>query len=84
MSLEKIANNELLGRADIIAAANELSEIEKQAEAADSYGRELAHEYVAKLAEETEVNGENEKVAEDEALSSAIEVLRKKGVIASK
>ena len=83
MSLEKIANNEALGREDIVIAANELAEIEKQAEAADEFGRNLAHEYVNELQKQAENEG-NEEAEENEKVASAIDILRKKGVIAYK
>jgi len=61
--LEKIAENKSLTRDDIIGAANELIELQKQAEDAAEEGREEARALV-KLAEAME--GGTEKVAQEE------------------
>lgn len=66
MSLEKIANHESLSKDDIIAAANELVELEKQAADADAYGRELAHQYVAELVKQAEEDEKASEVKEEE------------------
>ena len=63
MSLEKIANRQPLQKEDMIAAANELIELEKNAAEADAYGRELAHKYVDELVKQAE----EEKKIEAEA-----------------
>lgn len=57
MSLEKIANNQSLSKQDIITAAEEYVELEKQAADADNYGREAAREYVEKIAAEADEKG---------------------------
>ena len=65
MSLEKIANNEALTKEDMIAAAHEYVVLEKQASDADAYGRQCAHEYVEKLAEEETLAEEKKEEAEE-------------------
>ena len=62
MSLEKVANREALTKEDIITAANELFDLEKQASDADAYGRQLAHDYVNELVKQAE---EEKKEDED-------------------
>lgn len=66
MSLEKIANREPLSKQDIVAAAHELADLEKQAADADAYGRELAHQYVAELVKQAEE--EEEKKPEEKKM----------------
>lgn len=61
MSLEKIANHQELSKADIIAAAHEVLQFEKEAALADRDGRDAAHEFVDGLV----------KKAEDEAAAAA-------------
>jgi len=63
MSLEKIANKESLTRSDVVQAAEELVDFEKQAAAADQYGRNLAHAYVEELVKEAEEEAENAEPA---------------------
>lgn len=84
MSLEKIAARQPLSKEDIIAAANEYVELEKQAAAADAFGRDLAHKYVGVLEKQAseEKKPEVEKVAADKELQSALELLRNLKVIA--
>jgi ribosomal protein L12E/L44/L45/RPP1/RPP2 len=72
MSLEKIASKQSLTKEDIVSAANELIELEKQAADADAYGRELAHKYVEELVKQAneesvaaEAKKEGETVAEE-------------------
>jgi Mg-chelatase subunit ChlI len=100
MSLTKIANREPLTKEDIIAAAEELVGLEKQAADADAYGRQMAHKYVDELVkqaeeekkeeeEETEEEKKEreakekkmEKKSSDQELTSAIETLRKLGIV---
>ena len=97
MSLEKIANRQALTKDDIITAANELVDLEKQAADADAYGRQLAHEYVEKLAADSEEEKEEEEEGEekedekkekkmekksaDAELLAAVEALKTLGVI---
>lgn len=64
MSLEKIAQKQPLTKEDIISAATELVELEKQAAEADAYGRQLAHQYVEELVKQAE---EEAKVEETKA-----------------
>ena len=97
MSLEKIASKVSLTKEDIVLAANELVELEKQAADADAYGRDLAHKYVEELVKqaEEEENEETEeekkereakekmveKTSSDKELLSAVETLRKLGIV---
>lgn len=82
MSLEKIAALQPLSKEDIIVAANEYIELEKQAADADAFGRELAHKYVAELEKQaSEERPEVEKVAADRELQSALDLLRNLKVI---
>lgn len=97
MSLEKIASRQALTKEDIITAANELVDLEKQAADADAYGRQLAHEYVEDLVKQAESEEEEkeeeaeekeeekekkmEKKSSDSELASAIDVLRKLGIV---
>jgi len=97
MSLEKIANKQALTKEDIIAAADELVQLEKQAADADAYGRELAHKYVEEMTkkaeeekeeeekkeeeEEEKEEEEEEKKSSDSDLGKAIETLRKLGIV---
>ena len=107
MSLEKIANKQSLTKEDIVVAAQELMDLEKQAADADAYGRQLAHKYVAELVKQAEEEvaveakkegetvakekkenekkedekKEEEKISSDKELVSAIETLRKIGII---
>ena len=74
MSLTKIANHEVLSRTDMINAAAELSDLEKQASDADAYGRQLAHTYVEELikqAEEEEAKEKDEKEKEEKTKAEA-------------
>jgi len=84
MSLEKIANNESLTREDMVKAASEYVELEKQAANAEEIGREAAREDFAKKAEEekpAEAPAETPKESpEAEKVASAIETLKKYGV----
>jgi len=64
MSLEKIAQKQPLTKEDIISAATELVELEKQAAEADAYGRQLAHEYVEELVKQAEEEAEIEEIEE--------------------
>jgi hypothetical protein len=66
MSLEKIANRQQLSKQDIVAAAHELFELEKQAAEADAYGRSLAHELVKQAADEAPAEETEEEKAEKE------------------
>jgi len=88
--LDKIANNESLSRRDIISAAYEYVDLEKQAEDADAAGRADAQlafaEELEKQAEDLEEEEfeENEKVAQllkDPEVVAATKVLKAKGVI---
>lgn len=97
MSLEKIANKQALTKEDIIMAANEYAELEKQAADADAYGRDLAHKYVEELVkkaeeekpEETEEEKKEreqkeksmEKKSSDVDMTAAIEALRTLGIV---
>ena len=96
MSLEKIANKESLTHDDIIVAAHEYADLEKQASDADAYGRQLAHDYVDQLVkeaeekeeeeeeEEGEENGkkkEKEKTSSSNEVEAAFAVLRANGLI---
>ena len=67
MSLEKIASNESLSNDDIINAAVEYAELEKQAADADAYGRSVARAYFAELVKQAEAmeKTEEEKKAEE-------------------
>ena len=55
--LEKIANNEELTATDMITAAHEYAEFEKDAEEAEDYGRSIAHEEFEKQAEDADEAG---------------------------
>ena len=63
MSLEKIANKQELTKTDVIFAANQVLEFEKEAALAEAAGREAAHEYIAELQKkaESETKAEEEK-----------------------
>ena len=83
MSLTKIANHEVLTRVDIITAANELCDLEKQASDADAYGRKLAHLYVEELtkkAEEEAAEEERKKKEEEERKEKEGKDGKKEGV----
>ena len=71
-ALEKIANNQPLSKADIIAAASEYVELEKQAVEADAQGRQEAHDYVD-FVESIQNSGseDQEKIAELEGRQAA-------------
>jgi len=58
--LEKIANMQQLTREDIVGAAYELVDFQKQAELADQSGREAAHEMVELLSKVAEGSEENQ------------------------
>jgi len=84
-ALEKIANKEELSRQDIVKAAHELIEFEKQAEDAEAAGRADAQAAVAEeIEKEAFQNEENEKVAEylkDPEVVKAVQLLKGKGVL---
>lgn len=69
MSLEKIAQKQSLTKEDIILAASELVDLEKQAADADAYGRELAHKYVAELVKQAEEEAAVEAKKEGEPVA---------------
>lgn len=74
--LEKIANKQPLSRTDIIAAATQVLELEKQAEEADAQGRAEAHAFVELLTkiaegEEKEETEEEKKAREAKAAAEA-------------
>ena len=86
--LEKIANRQPLTREDVVSAAVEYLDLEKQAAEADASGREDAHNFVAlvnsiqKTAKEE--GGENEKIAslmQDKDVVNAVNVLKAKGLL---
>jgi len=90
--LEKIANRQQLTRTDIIGAATQVVEFEKQASIAEEMGRNDAREIVATLAQNAENVTALEKQASDEqaavnnllqdpAVVNAVNVLKSKGVI---
>lgn len=67
--LDKIASNKPLSRNDIISAAYELVELEKQAELAEEQGREQARqivEFVTKIAEDAKEEAKQEGETEGE------------------
>jgi hypothetical protein len=69
MSLEKIAQKQALTKEDIVTAANELIELEKQAAEADAYGRQLAHQYVEELVKQAEEEAAVEAKKEGEPVA---------------
>jgi len=66
MSLEKIADNVALTKGDMIKAAHEYIQLEKEASDADAYGRALAHQYVEKLAADEEGGEEDSEEMDEE------------------
>jgi len=91
-ALEKIANKQLLSREDIVNAAAEYVQLEKDAEEADAQGRQDAHDFIDLLAsmektgEEKPAAGteDQEKIAEllkDETVVNAIKVLKAKDLL---
>ena len=82
MSLTKIANHEVLSRTDMINAAAELSDLEKQASDADAYGRQLAHTYVEELIKQAEEEESMEKEKKDKEEKERKEKEGKDGVAA--
>jgi len=90
--LEKIANRQQLTRTDIIGAAHQVVEFEKQAALAEEMGRNDAREMVEILANNAENVTTLEKQASDEqaavnnllkdpAVVNAVNVLKSKGII---
>ena len=77
MSLEKIANRQQLSKQDIVSAAHELFDLEKQAAEADAYGRNLAHELVKQAADEAPAE-ETEEETEEEKAEKEKEAAKKK------
>jgi hypothetical protein len=76
--LEKIASNANLSRTDIVAAARELAEIEKNAADAEAYGRQQAHEYIAAQQEEAATM---KKLSSDKEVMAAVAVLKSRGLL---
>jgi len=86
--LEKIANNQPLSREDIISAAAEYIDLEKQAALADAAGREDAHnfvDFVNSIQKNANEEGkDNEKVAslmQDQEVVNAVNILKSKGLL---
>jgi len=94
--LAKIANKEQLTREDIIGAAYQALEMEKEAEDAEAQGREDAQNFVAAITELMEKKAGNEtpetesktdeqtKIAElmkDEKVTEAVRALKEKGLL---
>ena len=86
--LDKIANLQPLSKEDVISAAVEYLDLEKQAAAADAAGREDAHNFVDFVSSiqqnAAEEGGENEKVAslmQDQDVVNAVNVLKAKGLL---
>jgi hypothetical protein len=86
--LEKIANNQPLSREDIISAAAEYLDLEKQASAADAAGREDAHnfvDFVNSIQQNSAEEGkESEKIAglmQDQEVVNAVNILKSKGLL---
>ena len=80
--LDKIANNQAVSRNDIISAAIEYTELEKEAEYTEEIARQDAREYAASLNEENEAD--QEKIASainDPQIVSAVQVLKNAGII---
>jgi hypothetical protein len=68
-ALDKIANQKPLTKEDMVKAANEYTELSKQAEEADAYGRQQAHIYfdnLVKQAQDEETEEEKGESAEKE------------------
>jgi hypothetical protein len=89
-ALEKIANKQALTREDVINAAYEYSDLEKQAAEAEQQGREDAHalvDFMSSMEKTGSENGEDsdqEKIAElmkDPGVVSAIKVLKAKNLL---
>lgn len=87
-ALEKIANKQPLSREDVINAAYEYVDLEKQAAEADAQGRADAHalvEFMASMEKEgSDEKSEQEKIAElmkDPGVVSAIKVLKEKNLL---
>ena len=86
--LEKIANNKSLSRNDIIGAAVEFVEMQKEASYAEEKGREDARNLVNLYAEMQknagEEKSEQEKIAsavQDKEVVAAVQVLKNKGIL---
>jgi len=86
--LEKIANKQPLSRKEVIGAAVELIEMQKEAEFSEAKGREDAQALVAMVSgmqkEASEENSDQEKVAaalEDPEVVAAVKVLKEKQVL---
>jgi hypothetical protein len=82
-ALEKIANVEPLTKNDMIKAASEYIELEKQAAEADAYGREEAHKYFAGLVKQAEEEEEEEKKEKKEEKKEAKEEKKEEEKMAS-
>ena len=81
MSLEKIASKQELSKADVIAAAAEVLQLEKEAALADQAGREAAHEYVEAILQkqaEEESRAEEEKERKEKEEKEKKEKMEKK------
>ena len=90
--LEKLSSNKPVSRQELIGAAVEYVELQKEAEVADTQGREDAQNLaelvsnIQKEASSTEVKpvSEQEKVAaalKDETVVAAVKVLKEKGIL---
>ena len=86
--LEKVANKQNLSRQDIIGAAVELIEMQKEASDAEEKGREDAQALVAMVSDMQKNAGdektEQEKIAgaiEDPEVVAAVTTLKKKGIL---
>jgi hypothetical protein len=86
--LEKLANKQPLSRSEIIGAAVETLDMEKEAELAAEQGREDAQNLVAAVSQEVEktatANTEQEKIAaalKDPEVVAAVSLLKGKGII---
>jgi hypothetical protein len=66
MSLEKLAAKQPLSKEDMILAAQEYAELEKQAADADAYGRDLAHKYVEELVKKAAEEAKEKEETEEE------------------
>jgi hypothetical protein len=65
-ALDKIANKQPLTREDMVKAANEYVELSKQAEEADAFGRQKAHEYFDSLVKQAAEEMESEEEKDEE------------------
>ncbi len=88
--LKKLANKQPISRQELIGAAVEFVELQKEAAVADEKGREDAHSLVKLVGEmqknagEEELTTDQEKVAsalEDKEVVSAVKVLKAKGIL---